>query len=172
MRLAFSIIFLFIVLTIILLAITYGETIFLKQIYIAQPVLNSGLSNPEWVDEFQTYAYYGAGFAGLITLIWLVAGATKYQVEDFSNAGGRWFWIALLTILILVTLIAGILIPTGTQNLGSLFAITFYLINALVIYWFSSAVFSPPNIKYAPLGSYNLATIANKIMKPLQGVNR
>lgn len=171
-RFGLSIIFLLTVLTGMCFVIYYGESFIFREVLVALPYEVDKYDNQSWVEIFQNWAIWEAILAFVFGLIWLGVGQFYFRIEHYGNAGGFFWWIGLLIFLLLITFISGFILIPGTQENSKPLGILFYLINAFVIYWFSSAVCSPSTVKYAPLFSKTLARPANGIMKTFQGAEK
>ncbi|MFN0139888.1 MAG: hypothetical protein ACKVQW_07345 [Pyrinomonadaceae bacterium] len=168
-RFVLSIVFLAFVLIITLVVISYGEATLLKESYVVLPLEIDKYDNSLWVEVFQTWAVYGVFLAAGFSLMWLIVGQFKFRPEKYGDAGGRMPWVSFLIALLLLTLTMGYFLTPGTQDFGKPLALSFYLVNSFFIYWFSSVMFSPSTVKYAPWLSYRLAMAANGLMRTFQG---
>lgn len=167
-----SIVFLASVLLVALLAINYGEATLLKEGYVVLPLEIDRYDNSLWVEVFQNWAVYGVFVAAAASLTWLIAGQFRFRPENYGAAGGRTWWASVLTGLLLATISMGYFLTPPTQDFGKPIALAFYLVNAFFVYWFSSVMFSPSTVKYAPWLSYRLATVANGLTRTLQGAGK
>lgn len=171
-RFLLSILFLLVVVLVALAALTYGEALLLRDWYSVMPLRVDEWVNETWVELFQFWGIWGILVSAAFVLVWLTLGQFMFQVRSYTSAGGRGLWVGLLVGLLIITIVASFFIIPPTQDLGKPFASAFFFLNALFVYWFSSVIFSPSNVKYAPWGASRMAIPANGIIGRVQGARR
>jgi len=140
------------------------EKYVLESIWQVLPI--PGIKQPVWLENFISVGIMCLLFSLGCTALWLVAGFFFYRIIDWKKAGGRQFWVGLFVIMLLVIIVAGYFLNLQTQDAGRYIASFFYAINGLIIYWLTSLLQSPSNVKFAPFGSIQLYKVGfiNKLL--------
>ena len=153
----------FSVLTYLILA--YLEGYYLYDIFEAQP---SGKVRLDiWINAFYENALTTIGFAFLGVLAWYFVGYVLYRITNWKNAKGFLAWLLIFVLTVIAVFAYGYYFTQPTEDLGKYLACLFYVGNAALIYWLSTAIFSPSTVKYVPLGSIRLrlAMLGNLLVK-------
>lgn len=149
------------------LGLVYLEGYFLYDKFEAQP--SGKVKLDTWINEFYAVALITVVFAFVGVVIWYLVGYLYYQITDWKNAKGFLAWLFIFVVTIAAVFGYGYYFIQPTEDLGKYISCLFFVGNALLIYWLSTAIFSPPTVKYAPLGSISLrlATLGNFLVKRL-----
>lgn len=123
-----------------------------------------------WINDF-----YNAAFASIIlgligVLIWYFIGYFRYRITHWKNAGGFLMWAAIGLLILSVMVIYGLYILPKAIGYGREFALIFCGANTWLIYWFTTALFSPSTVKYEPFGalSFRMARAGNLLVNLLK----
>lgn len=126
----------------------------------------TGIKQKEWLNNFSNMALYTSLIALVATVFWHAFGYYFYRIKSWQIAGSsRLTWGLIFVVMLIAILIFGWLWTAPTQDEGKLVACSFYLLNAIFIYCFSSWILSPATVKYAPVGSGVFAPIGNVFMR-------
>lgn len=152
---------------IVYLVLVYFEGYYLYDIFQAQPSGKVRLDT--WINEFYENAIPTVGFALLGVLAWYAVGHLRYRVSNWKSAGGFLAWLLIFTLTVVAVFAYGYYYTKPTEDLGKYFACLFYLGNAALLYWLSTATFSPSTVKYVPPGSIRLrlAGLGNSLTRRL-----
>ena len=126
------------------------ESLALKELVYPYP----NMTLESWTESFIKGAQYAVVASGILALIWsgfsMALNISKWP--DTNSLRLRW-----LILLIIATIATGVLallyIPAVQTGGGKILAYVFYFFNLFVTYWLATALFSPPIVKYIPLGS-------------------
>lgn len=149
------------------LGLVYFEGYYLYDVFEAQP--SGKVKLDTWINEFYAAALITVGIAFVGVLIWYLVGYFYYRITDWKNAKGFLAWLSIFVVTIVSVFAYGYYFTQPTEDWGQRLAILSYIVNAALIYWLSTAIFSPSTVKYAPLGSISLrfATLGNFLVKRL-----
>lgn len=149
------------------LGLIYVEGYFLYDVFQAQP--SGKVKLDTWINEFYENALPTILFALLGILAWYLVGHLKYRITNWRAAKGFIAWLFIFVSTVLAVFAYGYYYTKPTEDLGKYFACLFYLGDAAFLYWLSTATFSPPTVKYVPLGSIRLglARLGNSLTKRL-----
>lgn len=126
------------------------EALVLKELVYPDP----NMTLEEWAAWFITGARYAVISSCILTLIWSV-WSLAINIGKWPDTNVlRLYWAGLFIIAAIATgIIAFLYTPAVQAGLGKIAAYGFYLLNLLITYWLATALFSPPIVKYIPLGS-------------------
>lgn len=149
------------------LGVVYLEGYYLYDVFQAQP--SGKVKLDTWINEFYENALPTIAFAFIGILAWYAVGYLRYRITNWRKAKGFLAWLLVLTITVFSVFAYGYHYTKPTEDLGKYLACLFYLVNAALLYWLSTAIFSPPAVKYVPLGSIRLrlAKLGNLLTKRL-----
>lgn len=128
----------------------YVEPILLFQ--QIEPV--KGTMLPSWLQRFKELSAVVGSISLLFSLTWYVICQWKLRIIDYRSSGRRLLW-CLLGLFPAVAAIAAIIFTEHPED-GGWIAYSFYMLNALGSYYFSTALFSPSSFKYSPFLSTKL----------------
>lgn len=111
----------------------------------------AGTKLPEWLDNFKAWATRGIIVASAISLSWYALSIVRFNFNHWNRDYIVLWWLLFFG-AVLPPAILGYLFTEETL-LGSGWAYTFYIFNSILIYYFATAFFSPPSVKYTPVGS-------------------
>lgn len=123
-----------------------------------------------WINDF-----YNAAFVSLIlgligVSLWYFIGYVRYRITNWKRAGGFLMW-AIVGLLILASMIAfGVYQIPKAIGYGREIAVFFCVANSWLIYWLTTALFSPSTVKYEPFGALNfrMAKVGNLLVNLLK----
>lgn len=149
------------------LFLVYFEGYYLYEVFEAQP--SGKVKLDTWISEFYENSLTLIVFAFLAVLLWYLIGYFNYRITNWKQSGGFLAWLLIFVALIIFVFVYGYNYTQATEDLGRYFACLFYVANAALIYWLSTAIFSPSTVKYVPLGSIRLrlATLGNLLVRRL-----
>lgn len=141
-----------------------AEKYVLESIWQVLPI--PGIKQPVWLENFISIGIMSLLFSLGSTAIWLFAGFFFYRIIDWKKAGGRQFWGGLFVLMLLVIFVAGYFLNFQTQDAGRYIASLLYAVNGALVYWITSLLQSPSNVKFAPFGAIQLYKIGviNKLL--------
>lgn len=147
--------------------VNLAEGYYLYDVFEAQP--SGKVKLDVWINEFYETALATIVIAFLGVLAWYLIGYSAYRINNWKKAGGFLLWLLIFVITVVAVFVYGYYFTQPTEDLGKYFACLFYVGNAALIYWLSTALFSPSTVKYAPFGSIRLrlASLGNLLVKRL-----
>ena len=149
------------------LALVNFEGYLLYDVFEVQPSGKLKLDN--WINEFYETALVTIviSFGGV--LIWYLFGFINYRITNWRNAKGFLAWLFIFVGTIVIASVYGYKFTPPTEERGKGYALFSYFVNVALIYWLSTAIFSPSTVKYVPLGSMRLrlASLGNFLVKRL-----
>lgn len=143
-------------------AVPFEKTILEEQIEVS-PLAN--VKQSAWLDIFSNTGLICLGIALLGVIVWSFWGYSRYRIVRWQNAGGKLDRLLISSLTFASVLLYGWFYTEPTQDWGKHIACLFYAINTFIVYWLTTAMFSPSSVKYAPLWSTRLAPIGNWIMR-------
>jgi len=111
----------------------------------------AGTKLPEWLDDFKWWATLGIIIASVISLVWYALSLLHLRFNHW-NRNYVGYWRLLFFAAVLPPVVLGYLF-TEEAIFGTSWAYLFYLLNSILIYYFATALFSPPSVKYTPFGA-------------------
>lgn len=111
----------------------------------------AGTKLPEWLDDFKWWATVGIIVASVISLAWYALSVLRFRFNHW-NRNYVVYWRLLFFGAVLPPAVLGYLFTQETL-VGSGWAYAFYVFNSILIYYLATALFSPPSVKYTPLGA-------------------
>jgi hypothetical protein len=147
--------------------LVYLEGYYLYDVFQAQP--SGKVKLDTWINEFYANALPTIMFALLGILVWYLIGYFKHRIANWKKSKGFLAWLLIFVLSTLAAFAYGYYFTKPTEDLGKYFACLFFLGNGALLYWLSTAVFSPPTVKYVPLGSIRLrlARLGNSLTRRL-----
>lgn len=112
----------------------------------------AGTKLPEWLDDFKWWATFGIIVASVISLSWYALSILHFKF-NYWNRNYVVYWRLLFFAAVLPPTILGYLFTPETLFGSGWAAYTFYVFNSILIYYFATALFSPPSVKYTPFGA-------------------
>ncbi len=117
-----------------------------------QVIPPAGVKIGLWLDGFKHWAVIGIGISCAASLLWYALGQCLFNIDGSGKANsGRIVW-CLLLVLPAVAIILGIYYTKFPQEAGWI-AFVFYILNAILCYYLTTALFSPDKLKYVVPGS-------------------
>lgn len=148
-------------------ALVYAEGYYLFDVFEAQP--SEKIRLDAWINEFYEIALTTIITAFFGVLIWYLIGYYRYRISRWTQAKGFLAWLLIFIGTIVAVFVYGYYFTRPTEDLGKHLACLFYFINTGLIYWLSTAIFSPPAVKYVAPGSIRLrlARLGNLLVRQL-----
>ena len=125
----------------------FGENEILDRLLIP----GTGITLPEWLNNFQLWTTIILASATLMSLLWYVLGAWVFTTDDWTKVNKRSIWW-LLFIPTMILSIIGCLMAQPAQAYA-LLAYSFYFFNGLLCYYCATVFTSPMPFKYIPRGA-------------------
>ncbi|MEZ5308094.1 MAG: hypothetical protein R2684_13190 [Pyrinomonadaceae bacterium] len=113
-------------------------------------VPKAGTTQQEWLENFNFVGVVLALVAALCAVGWAITGYWFYRIKRWKSTGGRFLWLLWFFGAALFSFFTAMLSAFEVQDSGNILAMGFYLLNAIIIYWPVSILFSPASVKYAP----------------------
>ena len=130
----------------------YALMVFFEMKWLSDRVYPvAGTMLPEWLDDFKWSATIGIIVASIVSLFWYALSVLRLKFNHW-NRNYVVYWRLLFFGAVLPPTIFGYLFTRETL-FGSGWAYTFYALNSILIYYVTSAFFSPPSVKYTPFGA-------------------
>lgn len=148
---AICIVGIFFLIIFFILAVYFLEPMLLKTY---QPSLPIDLTIDQWIDSFQTWAYVCVGAAVIAIILWYLFGQTVFKTNHEKPNGKRVLW-ALLLILPACAVALSFYFIEETES-EPLLAYLCFMVNGFFLYYLATVFFSPPSVKYTPIGSMRL----------------
>lgn len=149
------------------LVLVYFEGYYLYDVFEVQP--SGKVKLDTWINEFYETALITIimAFAGI--LIWYLIGYLNYRITNWKKAKGFLAWLFIFLVTIVGVFAYGYYFTQPTEDLGKYISCLFYVGNTALIYWLSTAMFSPSTVKYVPIGSVRLrlAMLGNLLVRRL-----
>ena len=134
------------------ISVVCGLMVFVETGWLSDNVYPvAGTKLPEWLDDFKWWATLGITIASVISLLWYALSLLHFKFNHW-NRNYVVYWRLLFFAAVLPPVILGYLF-TQEAIFGTGWAYLFYLSNSILIYYFATALFSPPSVKYTPLGA-------------------
>lgn len=152
---------------IVYLAVIYLGGYYLYDFFEVQPAGKVKLDT--WINEFYENSLAIVTMAFLGVLIWYSVGYFSYQITDWKRAKGFLAWLLIFLATFAAAFAYGYYFTQPTEDTGRIRTCLIFAGSAALIYWLSTAIFSPPTVKYAPLGSIRLrlASLGNLLVRRL-----
>ncbi len=108
----------------------------------------AGVRFDQWLNSFRYWAGIGVATAVSASILWYILGQWILRVNNLSDSGKRGTWF--LFVFLPIAANAAAIIFTRQAQVGMWAAYTLHAVNALLCYYISTLLFSPPSYKYAP----------------------
>ena len=104
-----------------------------------------------WRELFTYWAALGIAISLTAALLWFALGQWVFSMNRWTTANNkRTVWFILAAVALAAALPGMLLMPVVQE--GGRKAWPFYLLNNLVVFYFSTLLWSPSSFKYTPLG--------------------
>ena len=134
---------------IILIGAGFFEIMRLIEPYFQYYYRGEGLD--EWIDTFHFWGSTGIFISTIASLIWYILGQWCWRIDNKEDADKRVTWAFLIIFPVLAFIIAELFTPNA--GLASFIAFAFYSLGNILIYYLTTAFFSPSAFKYTPWGA-------------------